>query len=176
VLSVTLISRELLRVIRADPTGFVHRPCGCLRSSWSWIGSAGSNGGVRPRPVTQRPKGGDSSILIPVTRRRATDGPVRARSGQRSLSRERPLSRREQTGISGSSCLTGKKKAPTPDDPRSSSNTLRGKQRAKPVAFRKMVTANHAWLLVPSWRRVLGQGGNLFDASLGRTHNKASSS
>jgi hypothetical protein len=48
VLSVTSISREFLRVIRADPTGFVRRSCGCLRSSRSWIGSAGSHGGIRP--------------------------------------------------------------------------------------------------------------------------------
>lgn len=44
-----VIPREFLRVFRADPTGFVHRFCGCLRSSWSWAGSGDPNGSNRPQ-------------------------------------------------------------------------------------------------------------------------------
>jgi hypothetical protein len=43
-----LIPREFLRVIRADPTGFVQHLFGNLRSSWSWVGAVDPNGGNRP--------------------------------------------------------------------------------------------------------------------------------
>ncbi len=42
------IPREFLRIVRADPTGFVHRFCGCLRSSWSRVVSGDPNGSNRP--------------------------------------------------------------------------------------------------------------------------------
>lgn len=47
------IPREFLRVIRADPTGFVHVFCGYLRSIWSWVGSGDPNGSNRPGAVTE---------------------------------------------------------------------------------------------------------------------------